>query len=790
VTTGVTDAGAAIGHPSAPAATSDSDKARRGPLILASRVLPWLLAVAFWLFGLHHFGTPDHDIARYAAYLALAVVLPGTLVFRALLGSRGNLPEDLGVGAAVGLILQLAAWALSAATGGQHLLRYWPLPVFALFLLVPGLRRHWLPRSTEPLPVRWSWIMGLTTVALTAPWLVTAWRSPLPPRTFTYYQDLLYHLALTREMTRSLPFQVPQVAGETLHYHFLSDADMATASMISGVEPFTVQLKLWAIPICVITAFVFAAIGRDLTRKWWGGALIGAASLACVPLALGAPAGVWGGVAYSFLSPSQTYSLPLSALLVLLCVRALRGETMRWAWLLVFPVALANAGAKASAVPPIVAGLGLALLALLVKYRDPGARALLPRAAALLGLVLLGMLVGLKLFVGGGAGTLGLQPLSILIVFEPYRDTFGAADIGYDDSLPFPAGVDHANTSGLVFIGGLLVWWVLMQAARVLGMISMLGSRKTRFDPAAWLLFGIVGAAAGATFLLWHPSASQGYFWIGAVPFGVLLTVWMLARTERWRVLLLGLAAGAVWTAFVPAVAIANKKSAHDWAVALTTSVLRTAAVAVLVAAVALLAGYLITKRVPWRALPVALAAAIVGAGLYAFTNGQIKNLSDVYDKPTPTTTSVNAITAAEMRSARWLDAHAGRDDVVATNVHCMVLNAAPGKCDARAFWVAGLGGRRTVLESWGYTDEALAANNVNGLKYALQPWPDQERYQLNERVFRQGAPLDLAQIKREYAARWLFADTKAGPVSPALAKNATLRYSDGTVQIYELDKS
>jgi hypothetical protein len=347
--------------------------------------------------------------------------------------------------------------------------------------------------------------------------------------------------------------------------------------------------------------------------------------------------------------------------------------------------------------------------------------------------------------------------------------------------------VEHATTGGLAFIGGLLAWWVLMQAARLLGLVSMLGDKRTRLDPVAWLLFGIVGAALGATFLLWHPSVSQGYFWIGALPFGVLLTVWMLARTPRWRALLLGLAAGALWTAFVPLTTIANKHSKHDWIVALSTSVLKSAAVTVLVAALALLAGYLITKRVPWRALPVALAAAIVGSGFFTFADGQVDGLKWALTSPHPLAKSASLITAPEMRSALWLDKHAGADDVVATNVHCMILNSVPAKCDTRAFWVAGLTGRRTVLESWGYTDEALAANNKNHIRYTLQPWPDQDRFQLNERLFHNGDQADLDLLKQRYGVRWLFADTRVGPISPNLAKITTLAYADGTVQIYEV---
>ena len=82
-------------------------------------------------------GTPLSDIGAYTVYWALSIVLPGTLVHRAIRGSRGNLPEDLGYGAVVGLVLEMVAWAVSAAVGGQSLLRWWAAPVVLVFLAVP-----------------------------------------------------------------------------------------------------------------------------------------------------------------------------------------------------------------------------------------------------------------------------------------------------------------------------------------------------------------------------------------------------------------------------------------------------------------------------------------------------------------------------------------------------------------------------------------------------------------------------------------------------------------------------
>ena len=234
-----------------------------GRIVLS--VLPWLLPAVAMVWVLRDTATPGDEIALYAAYFAFAVMLPGTLVFRALFGSRGNWPEDLGLGGATGLVVMLCGWALGAATGSQHLLPGWPALVVVLFLAVPRLRRHWRTGPGEPLPLAWSWAMAVILVML-AVWGAVIFRTiPLPPVTMELYPDLYYHLALVHEMTRTMPFQVPQLAGETLRYHYLSDADIATASMVTGIAPTTVFFRLWLLPVSAVAVVVFAALARSVS---------------------------------------------------------------------------------------------------------------------------------------------------------------------------------------------------------------------------------------------------------------------------------------------------------------------------------------------------------------------------------------------------------------------------------------------------------------------------------------------------------------------------------------------
>ena len=761
------------------AAAGRSSRARIAPAIL-----PWLLPAAALVAGLLDTGTPARDIGLYATYFALAVVLPGTLVHRALRGSRGNLPEDLGLGAATGLLLMLIGWALAAATGLQTLLAGWPVLVIVLFLAVPALRRHWRIAEPRPLPLRWSWIIAVALVVLVAMNYPGWVAMPLPPVTTYYYQDMLYHLALVHEMTRSMPFEVPQLAGDVLRYHYLSDADMATASMITGIEPSTVLFRLWIVPVGGTAIFVVASLARELSGKWWAGALGGTTAVVGLPLSLGAAVEPFASTAVNAFSPSQTFAYPLLGLLLALAFDVLRGRPLRWAWTMVFPLALAGAGAKSSTLPPLVAGLLLAGLVVVFRYRDR-----LLALAAFLALTLAAMLVGLKIFAGGGAGTVAVQPFSILWWFAPYRQTLGAGDT-IDGTRLLPLGVEKAGAAGLVFLAGLVVWWMISQAPRLLGMLAV-GARSTRRDPVAWLLAGLTLAGMGAAWILWHPSASQLYFYATVMPFAALLTVWFLADQARnWRAPVAGLLAGGIWAVVAPEVEAPAHPSLASWAWTLAVPLLRTAVVALVVAAIGIAVWRLATGRFAWRALPVALVAAVLGAGLGVQVSRQAEaNYEALTGPPVPLTDAQRGriILKDEVVAALWLEKHAGPDDIVATNVHCLPLTWKTG-CDARAFWVAGFGGRRTLVESWAYTDQAVSKDGVNGKRYVMQPAPYPERFTLNQRAFAEGNPADLAELRQRYDVRWLYADERAiGGVSPRLAQSAQLRFTAGPVRVYYL---
>lgn len=103
------------------------------------RWLPAAVGVVVFAAILLITGTSILDVLKYAAYVAFAVVMPGTLVYRALRRKPHTLIEDLALGAAVGLGLELMAWAVYSYLDLRSLIWTWPLIVAAVFVGVPQL---------------------------------------------------------------------------------------------------------------------------------------------------------------------------------------------------------------------------------------------------------------------------------------------------------------------------------------------------------------------------------------------------------------------------------------------------------------------------------------------------------------------------------------------------------------------------------------------------------------------------------------------------------------------------
>jgi len=766
------------------AATSSRSLSPAGVLRMGVRALPWLLALGVATVVLLQAGTPAGDIARYTAYWCFGVTLPGLLVVRAAVGTRGNWPEDLAIGAVTGLGLELVCFALWSVLGLQQLLWVWPLIVVLIFVAVPRLRRHWPISSPKPLPGLWSWGVASAIVACTLMVRQAAFPAPLPPAGGFYDQDVVWHLSIVHELTRSFPPQVPQVVGELLRYHWFSHMHMAAAHLVSGAPVATVVLRLWILPLLAVTALISARLAMELSNRWWSGPV----AAWCVIVFTGTsllPVTGEAGVIFPT-SPSEVYLLPIVMGIVVLIVRALRDVRLGAGWAVLALLLVAAAGAKPSAMPLVLAGTLVGGFSLLVLRRRQW-------RAALWVVAMVAVILPVSILAVAGSDSGSMMRLFDFIEWSPIYHSLTGAGFHPASGPVLPEGVNDLSTRSLVILGILLLVPLVQNVGRLVP-FAWLGSKRLRKDPAAWFMAGFVVAGWVVYLVLAHPSYSQAYFLRLANPVASVFGVWALAAAvpvtvKSGRRVVAVLAGGTLIGAGVVALARSLTPTLfghiNDLTVVLASVRAPLAVVGVAVAG-GLLAWALARRKLPglggWGSA-LALAALVLGGpaegAIHGFDRDRISVIASPPSKGAPTPPQMEGfrISSGAAVAMAWVDQHTANDAVVATNRHCVTGRERPS-CPAIAFWVSGLGGRRTVLEGWGYSSEA---------KWVSVPTPFPERLAVNDAVFTHPSVTTIDRLRQRYAVSWLVADTSAGPVSSELVRFAVPRFSSGKVTVYEL---
>lgn len=747
--------------------------------VRALPALPWLLALCLATVVLLQTGTPALDIFRYAAYWCFGVTLPGLLVARATVGTRGNWPEDVAIGAVTGLALELVCFALWSILGLQQQLWLWPLLVVVIFVAVPRLRRHWRISSPQPLPRLWSWGVASAIGVCTMIVRQSAFAAPLPPAGGLYYQDVTWHLSIVHELTRSFPPQISQVAGEVLRYHWFSHVHLAAAHLVSGAPEATVVLRLWIIPLLAVTALVGARLAMELSGRWWSGPVAAWGLIVFQGTDL-LPVSGDAGVIFPD-SPSQVYVLPLVLGVATLIVRALRGVRLRGGWTVIALVLVAAAGAKPTAMPLVLAGTCLAGLGLLVQRRRQW-------LAALSVVAMVAVILPVSFLAVAGSDGGSRISLFDFVEWSPLYHRLTGEGSHPSVGPVLPEGVNDLSKRSLVILAILLLVPLVANVGR-LAPFASLASKRLRKDPAAWFMAGVVMAGWGVYLVLSHPAYSQAYFLRLANPVASVFGAWALAAAVPCAVraghrvaavlaggTLIGAGVVALGGAVTPALSADREKSL-------------SAVVASFVAPLALLCAAIVAGLVTWlvvrRRVPglrgwgsgLALAALVLGGPAYGAMKGSAHALVDFVDDRAVPDRGGLPLTPGAGAAMAWVDQHTPNDAVVATNRHCVNGPERP-RCPSVAFWVSGLGGRRTVIEGWGYT---------SAVKSWSAPTPFPERLAVNDAVFTDPSAKTIDRLRQGYGTSWLVADTSAGPVSPELARFAVTRFSSGEVTVYEL---
>ncbi|WP_328989170.1 hypothetical protein OG394_23355 [Kribbella sp. NBC_01245] len=725
-------------------------------LPLAGLVIALLLAHA-----------PPGVVAKYLVFLIFGVTLPGLVIWRGIGRYRRNLIEDLGAAFAVGTAAQLIVYLASASVGLQKWSWVWAIPVLLVGLLDRDIRYACWSRVHEPVRPVTAWLFSAATALVLLAVFQHGPAAFAPPYTApnAFYPDMPFHHALGVSAKYDVPLTALWVSGGAMRYHSFFHQIMAATSWATGIDLAHLIYTIGWLPLMLAgCALTFALADRFVRRSGWAGPLavlaagiggtiqplseIGLASLSTATVA--------------YLSPTQNLGGMYAVLLAMIAVDLLRRERNAGRWVLLFGVALAASGAKATVLPLVVCGFGLAwLTALAIGRRD---RTALIGAVAMV-LLFVGSVVAI--FAGQSSG-LEFRLGEAFARMPPYP------------SLRQTTGPDVDGHAQLVTTVVTLLGWAVAG-------FGLLFVRRLWKDPGIGFLAGMSIGGLVAMLVTSQPGISQMYFLRTAFPAIAVLTCVGLAQLvqrigDRRAIVVAGAGAGLGTLACVIALVATSSASRTD-----VTTPWMYAGVALLLSALVVTVVWKSMQR-PGRVTTV-FATALAAAGVVAACIIPVQSIAttqgvagELFGKP-----NRGGPSTAQADAARWIRDHSDTEDLVATNAHCLVKTTTD--CDTRHFWIAALSERQVLVEGWAYTNRINAEAARMHTNPNLLPFWDQTLIDVNDQVFAQPNETVVGKLRNELKVRWLYADVASGGLSPDLQNFATIRFRNEAAIVYELTR-
>lgn len=748
---------------------------RRGPRprgigTVAGRtaVLPVAVLAIGLMLAAH---APVFDVLTFTGFMLVGITLPGFVLWRLIGGYRRNLVEDCAAGFAVGVSVQLIVYLASASVGLQRWSWAWVPVVLVLGILDTDVRARVWRRVEAPLAPLTAWLLSgssalvLVVLFLTGPARLTpAYADPGRDN-----PDLAFHQALAVSAKFDVPIVPRWVSGEPMKYHTFFHQFAAATSWATGIDLTQLIFALLWLPLALAgCALVFVLTQRFLTPPAKGidgphPAAAWAGPLAVVVAGIGGTLQplrnfALGGVSMAsadYPNPTQNLGVLLALLLVILGVDLLRHQPPKTRWVLFFLIALASAGSKATILPMVACGFGLVYFATALTRRTT-------RTAMAGGLSTLAIFIGALIVVyGGQTSGLKFKLGDVFVQLQPYP------------SLHHGAGPDRP--AQLLTMGAVLLTWGLAVA-------GVLFLRRFWRDQGTIFLAGFAIAGVAATLLTSQPDIGQLYFYRTAFPVLAVLSCLGLARlADRLGDLRAGVLVAVAAILGLVGCSLTRMGSAD----------LRGVKAPVLWMVGGLVAVAVLTA-VGWRigrrdgSLVTAFLAALVAASMVGATTLPLAGLVSehaglVMYGPRD---AGHGPTKAEAEAARWLRDNSATGDLIATNAHCIFSSG--DVCDSRHFWIAALSERKVLVEGWAYTNHANRIYATTGVDPAAVPFWNSELLDTNDAVFTAPSPALIERLRR-WGVRWLYADNRAGPVSPDLRQYVRLRQATLDATIYEI---
>lgn len=708
-------------------------------LLVASTLL------GVWLVS----GVPVGDVAKFAAFEALYVVLPGCLLYALLSPASGALSpapggrlRALAIGWPLGYALEIGAFALTAALHARGAFAL--LPLLAAVTLGPGvlyrrrraragaaggdgvLRRGLLGGSglslrgqgAEPLLAA-----GAIAVAL----LLLGFRFfatyPLPEHAGSvfYFVDNVWDVSLAAEALHHWPVTEPYLAGHPLRYYIGLFLHVAAVKQVTGVPIAMAIFRLAPATSTVVAMLQFWCLGGLLGRSRWAGPVTVALLVVVENVKLFPTHTKAFGVAlFSEFTWSPTYGMGVVFLLGLLVLfraqflgMGAAGSSVRAAparstpsgtagSLVMLGVLVLGAGAvKSTVLATFVAGLGLYWLWRLVRGR---VERLLTYSLALSLACFVVMYLLLLAGHGAPAATeIELDPLHFL------KYTVFASTL-----------VSHPGLAPLLGVAVVISVWKLLPVVGVL-----------------WLLW-----RRGA----WSPYASFALA-VFVVGFTVYVTMGSVNDGEIYF----------IWYGYITLIPLATVSLMAVWS----------------------------ERRLTLRTSPRGVRAAVCGIvliGVFGCAESLVLTVPDTWrtiqDRQVVPRDSERhpGMTAALYRGLTWVRGHTGTCDVLAVNTHDFrPAGATSATVDSGYYYYSAFTEREVFFESWIMATEALRR---------AQPYP--ALYALNSAATLRGEPTAVRELARRGVSYILIDKTHGGDVREP-ASVSRFVFANSALDVYRL---
>jgi hypothetical protein len=751
---------------------------------------------AIWLLS----GVTVGEAARFVVFEALYVVLPGCLLYLVLISHPGGRLRVLAIGWPLGYVVEVGAFALSAALHARTAFTFLPLIsiILAAASAVRGSRRElWgahgagrrLDRaaqrppaaSIEPVLVALAICAVLVMLALTSFTL-----APLPGHfhSVAYPEEYLYAISVAAEAAHHWPITTPWVAGLPLRYYTAVFIHGAAINQVTRVALPTIYMRLFPMTATLVLALQLWSLGRAMMRSRLAGLLaiilyflVGAATLTpgrAWPLEGTSLWTFWVSTTFTF---GALFFLGLLSLVqhwlsdgIWATARARAEGTARLrrddigVLLLLAVLVLGCGSAKMFAAVDFVGGLGLFWIWSLITRK---ACRLLPYmltvAIACVATTYFTMLAG------GGAKNLGIQPLNAAF-FDQWPGR--AADLAQ-------AVGAHSVFRSVLLIGAVILIAICLLAP-VLGAVWLLSRCRPlsafQLFCSAVVLVGVVGYyltfghAYGAELYF----RGFGYFALVLLAAGGLANLVTNTPKDAWRAV-----GGTCGVVLVLALVIAA--SLFEAPFVRHTEVAWDAAMYGLVAVVVAFSARKLQKYYAPVILSrsgAMLACCIPIVGVLGFVrpleNTALGAKAVIFDqalgaKVSPSTWGVNV---PLYQGLEWVRTHTRACDVLAVNNHHD--GPSNGYFSAPLYYSA-FTERRFFLESWGYTPGGIGGG---------QPFP--EKLALNDNAVVHGNAVALRDLAHD-GVSYVLVDKTHGGGAQEPQNVSRLVFSNSALDVYHL---